>query len=226
MKYSHLLFDLDNTLLNFSTASLEALKDIAKALQLEYNNEFLDVYHDINHGVWMEFESGIITAVELRKKRFEETAKYFKRTVDGNLLNRKYVKGVIANGNFMPGAKELLAAVHPNYSLSIITNGLKEAQRPRLKEAGIYELFEEIVVSDEIGFAKPDSKYFEYAWERLQRPEKSKVLVIGDSPNSDIKGGNGFGFDTCLYDPSQKHQGHSASLSVSNLSELQTKLSL
>lgn len=221
MKYSHLLFDLDNTILNFSSASLEALKDVSEVLQLEYNQEFLDVYHRINHGVWKEFEHGMIDSLTLRRKRFEETANHFGRKVDGLLLNRKYIKGIINHAHFMPGAEELLHKLKENYSINIITNGLKEAQRPRLKEANIYHLFDTITVSDEIGFAKPHFKYFDYAWNKISSPNKAQVLVIGDSLNSDITGGNNFGFQTCLYDPKGLFKHHNANFKVNSLQELQ-----
>ncbi len=220
MKYTHLLFDLDNTLLNFSTASLEALKGVCQSLRLEYNQDFLDVYHNINHDLWYQFEKGLIDTITLRKRRFEDTAKYFGIQSDGLFLNRTYVQGIIRHGQFMPGAREMLDLVRQKHSIHIITNGLKEAQRPRLKEANIYHLFDSITVSDEIGHAKPHFNYFDYVWKNMASPTKEKVLVIGDSLQSDILGGNRFGFHTCLYDPNKKHTDHKANYHISHLNDL------
>jgi putative aminopeptidase FrvX len=58
MKYTHILFDLDNTLLDFSSASLKALEHIASAIQVEYNADFLDKYHKINHQVTVRRSGG------------------------------------------------------------------------------------------------------------------------------------------------------------------------
>jgi len=71
-------------------------------------------------------------------------------------------------------------------------------------------MFDAIVVSDEIRFAKPQTEFFDHLMEQLDYPEKNKMLVIGDSLSSDILGGNNYGIDTCWYNR----------LKVKNLSEI------
>lgn len=220
MAYSHLLFDLDNTLFDFTAASNEALKSFAELLQVEYNDDFLNVYHGYNHEVWTSFEAGLIDSMTLRKTRFEKTAKHYGRTIDGLIMNRKYLKLLVKYKRFMDGAEDILDYYEKSHILGAITNGLKEVQRPRLKEAGIYNKFEVIVVSDEIGIAKPDTRYFDHAWELLDKPAKEKVLVIGDNPNSDILGANNFGFHSCFFDPKDTNQKIECNYRIQHLSEL------
>lgn len=73
------------------------------------------------------------------------------------------------------------------YQLGIITNGFSEAQRPKMRTAGIYDYFQHIFLSEEIGFMKPDVRYFEAVLRCLHvRPEE--VMVVGDDFLVDIAG--------------------------------------
>ncbi len=220
MKITHVFFDLDNTLFDFTAASNEALKSFAEVLNVPYDNSFLDVYHEHNQTAWHLFERGVIDSMTLRRSRFENTAEHYGIKLDGLMMNRKYLRLLVENKRFMNGAEEILDYLHPNYSLSAITNGLKEVQRPRLMAAEIDHLFDSIVVSDEIGLAKPDSRYFQFAWENVDCPPKEQVIVIGDNPHSDILGGREFGFNTCLFDPSQKYDQIESDYQISSLHEL------
>ena len=55
-----------------------------------------------------------------------------------------------------------------------------------------------------IGYEKPDVRFFEYVAEHIEGFDKSKTIIVGDSLTSDIKGGIGFGIDTCWYNPTEK----------------------
>ena len=58
-----------------------------------------------------------------------------------------------------------------------------------------------IVISEEVGAAKPGKEIFETAFKMMGYPAKEEVLIIGDSLSSDIKGGSDFGIDTCWFNP-------------------------
>jgi len=177
MKFTWLLFDADNTLLDFTKASKDAFELVCKDFLIEYTPITFETYQTLNHGVWKEFEQQQITAVELRTKRMSL------------FLN------AIGKANIDP---DILASLKKDYSLSIVTNGLKEAQRPRLEKLKLMSYFDSVVVSDEIGVAKPAIEFFEYAYQSIPNPPpKAQMLMIGDSLNSDIKGGNNFGIATC-----------------------------
>jgi len=81
----------------------------------------------------------------------------------------------------------------------IITNGLSEVQWSRLRIMEMEHFFEHIVISDEIGSAKPAHAYFQHCDELINYTSKDQVLVIGDTLKSDIKGGKAFGYKTCWY---------------------------
>ena len=220
-KYSHLFFDLDNTLFDFNASSEIALKVFADALMMDYDEKFKEVYHRHNHKAWSLFERKQIDGITLRKSRFEDTAKEFGKKIDGSIINRKYLRQLVENPRFIPGAKESLEKYSKSHILVAVTNGLKEVQRPRLRKVDFEKYFSHIIVSDEIGVAKPDSAYFQYAWKKANKPHKNKVLMIGDNPFSDIKGASEFGFDSCYIDVFNKERVvETATYSIKSLEEL------
>jgi putative hydrolase of the HAD superfamily len=111
----------------------------------------------------------------------------------------------------MDGAIELLNQLHTKVRLGLITNGLKEVQRPRIFSTGLNKYFEVIVVSGEIDIMKPDYAFFEYTYGQMSRPAKERVLVVGDNLNADIRGGFQFGFKTCWFNPGASVNQHGVS---------------
>ena len=199
MKFTWLLFDADNTLLDFTKASKDAFELVCKDFLIDYSPITFQIYQTLNHGVWKEFEQQQITAVELRTKRMSLFLDAIgKANIDPDIFSDRYMEKVVAASEIYEGVTELLANLKKDYRLSIVTNGLKEAQRPRLEKLELMSYFDSVVVSDEIGVAKPTIEFFEYAYQSIPNPPpKAQMLMIGDSLNSDIKGGNNFGIATC-----------------------------
>jgi HAD superfamily hydrolase (TIGR01549 family) len=90
------------------------------------------------------------------------------------------------------------------YRIAIATNGLKVVQRGRLARSTIRHHISEIIISEEIGAAKPAREFFEKAFARLGHPPKREVLMIGDGWGSDIQGAVQYGIDACWYNPGRK----------------------
>ncbi len=205
MNYDWILFDADNTLFDFDGASKQAFSEVVKYFNLTGQNLY-SRYSHFNHLCWTALENGQMTQVELRPKRFELFFEDINYYGDGALANRLYLENLVLKSQLYPESRGLIQELKKrSYKLGIITNGLKEVQRPRLKHTGIYDEFDVIVVSDEIGYSKPDSRFFDYAFANMDVEDKSRVLVVGDSLNSDIKGGNNYGLDTVWYNPNHKN---------------------
>ena len=92
----------------------------------------------------------------------------------------------------------------------VLTNGLPEVQRQRLAGSAIRTYLAGLVISGEVGAAKPDPRIFDAAFEVMGRPEREEVLMVGDSLTSDIAGGKAHGIDTCWFNP----QGNPRTLEV------------
>lgn len=198
MKYEWIFFDLDNTLMDFTNAARKAFSSTFIDFGLIEREGHHDIYDEANSRVWKDFENGKIDAVRLRRKRFDDFFLMANiRGIDSWEFNKVYIEYLVEYSIMLDGSIELLDALKNKVKLAIITNGLKEAQRPRIKRLDIGKYFETIIVSDEIGVSKPHRAYFDIVMETCGNPPKDKILVVGDSLNSDMKGAINYGLDSC-----------------------------
>jgi YjjG family noncanonical pyrimidine nucleotidase len=196
-KYDWLLFDADNTLWDFSAAEASALERTLRNCDIEWSDEVLGQYRIINHQAWSDYEQGYLPKEQLRTIRFSRLLEHYRLDHPAEELSFNYRTYLAASTHMLDGAIDLLQSLKGRYRMGLVTNGLKEVQRPRLAATGLGEHFEFIVISDEIGVAKPHAGFFDYAYERMDGADKSRVLVIGDNPNADVQGALNYGFDAC-----------------------------
>ena len=190
-----LLFDLDNTLLDFSKSSrnsfLSMVQDIDSGLP---KDELYLLYSRINHKLWEDREAGLIEAEELKLKRWDLFFNEIGHSMDPELANQSYFNGIRDHVEFVDFAQDLLEHLKGKFRMMIVTNGLSEVQHSRIEISDIGKYFEHIVVSDEIGSAKPQQAFFKHCEDLMLSPDKSTVMVIGDTLKSDVKGANDYGY--------------------------------
>jgi len=197
--YKWLLFDVDDTLFDFDQAELVALQKTFKEFELPYQEAHLEEYHQINDQLWRDLERGKISQEKLKVRRFELFLETLNILTDPILVSRGYMKHLAASSDLWEGAEQLIETLAPQFQLAIITNGIAEVQHPRLQHSTIGKYFAEVIISEEVGAAKPDPKIFDAAFRKMGQPQKSDVLIIGDSLTSDIQGGINYGIDTCWF---------------------------
>ncbi|HHM21047.1 MAG TPA: HAD family hydrolase, partial [Bacteroidetes bacterium] len=158
-----------------------------------------------------------------RLVRFERFLTVIGEYRDPHELSTYYLKELSGIGFLLDGARTLLEdLLDRGHRLCLITNGLKEVQRSRIAAARMEPYFEAIVISDEIGTAKPHAGFFQYAFSAIGHPDKEKVVVVGDSLSSDIQGGNNFGLATCWFNPDGRDNitAHRPDYEIKNLEEI------
>jgi putative hydrolase of the HAD superfamily len=203
MKYEVILLDIDETLFDFKKAERFALEKTMNHCNIDYNDKNLSIYRRINDNIWQELEKGLISADNLKLERPRRFFNELGLSANPKEFRDTYLN-LLGEGAFLfDESIELLSYLSNKYRLCVITNGLSDVQNRRLDKAAIREHFEHIVISEDIGFAKPDSKIFEHTLEILGHKNKNSVLMIGDSLKSDIQGGINAGIDTCWYNPSK-----------------------
>ena len=107
--------------------------------------------------------------------------------------------------NSMPNRyiKPRVIAVHTG-TLVLATNGITSVQRGRIAATDTGKYFKAIVISEEVGAAKPDPAFFKIASEQSGNPAKENILMIGDSMTSDMRGAANYGIASCLIVPPHK----------------------
>lgn len=204
MPYTWLFFDADDTLFDYGKAEGYALSAALAQTGLPASGDVLPAYQEINQSVWKEFEQGTISAVDLRLVRFARLFERLDLVANAETFSQRYLAALSQAGFLIDGVEPLLTRLAKNYHLGLVTNGLPEVQRPRLLSSGIANFFEFTAISEEIGTAKPDPRFFQAALTLAGHPEPAGVLVIGDSLSSDIRGGCLAGLDTLWYNPARK----------------------
>ena len=198
-KYSVVLFDIDDTLLDFPRSEKEALCEAFMLSGVELNEEMITVYQKINYELWKALERGEIERDELMTRRFEDFAKFYGLDIDFLKVANDYLDCLGKKIYFIEGARELLEALYGKIRMYIVTNGLAKVQNSRYKLTGFDKIFDGMFISQEVGANKPDNRFFEYVAEHIDGFEKEKTIIVGDSLSSDIAGGINFGIDTCWY---------------------------
>ncbi len=201
MKYKWLLFDADGTLFDFDRAAAAALQETFTQLTDRFEPGYIGIYNRINAQLWLDFEAGLITQELLKTKRFEMLFEALDLKADAAAFSRRYPVNLSGHSDLYAGTEEIIRQLAARSRLMMITNGLKDVQRPRFARATISKYFDDFVISEEVGSAKPHAEIFDDAFGRMNNPARSEVLIIGDSLTSDIKGGNNYGIDTCWFNP-------------------------
>lgn len=197
MNYQILLFDLDDTLLDFEANEKEALKKLFEDNQIPFTTKVFEAYLSVNRELWSSAEKGTISLDEVLNTRFYQTLLLLEQTVDGALWERDY-RVLLGNGHQMiDGAYELCKSLSEKYRLFVVTNGVTETQMKRLEQSNLLPFFEDIFTSQNIGYQKPAKEFFDYVKAHIKDFQSENALIIGDSLTSDIKGGNLAGIDTC-----------------------------
>ena len=205
--YSTLLFDNDNTLLDFEKAENSAIIMSFSEVGVECSKHNLKLYKEINDSLWKKLEIGEIKSPdEIRTERFKL---FFQKTgysFSADKMGEIYATHLSKTGFLMDGVEDMLSSLHTHYDMYIITNGISDIQRSRISHSGIGHYFKGIFISEEIGYSKPDKRYFNYVLGHIDEKDKSKIIVIGDRVSSDIQGAENSGLDSMLISniPSEK----------------------
>ncbi len=225
IKYTWLLFDADHTLFDFDLAEVKALANSFIEFGYPYKDTIGETYRAINQQIWGELERGEITPDALRTTRFLRLFAAIGMQADPEPFSAAYLRHLANCGDLIDGAETAVSLLSQQYNLALITNGLSDVQRPRLAASPLRPYFQNMTISDEVGYAKPDPRIFDAAFAAMGNPDKKEVLIIGDSLSSDMQGGVNYDIDTCWFNPHSKpRNGLPITYEIRQLSELATIL--
>lgn len=200
MKYQYLLIDNDNTLMDFNAAEAKALVDVLKDYGLPTDEQTVHTYHEINDAQWKALERGETTQPILKVERFRQLLAYLGREdIAAEDMSAAYAAGLGNHADLLPGAADFVHAVHGRMKIALVSNGVSAIQRSRLARCPLTPYFDAIVISEEVGAAKPDPKLLHVAMEMLGCTDKSQAVMMGDSATADIPAAVNAGVDSIFF---------------------------
>ncbi len=200
-QYRGVLLDADNTIFNYDKSESAALDEtLAEAAPGVARAQAVDTYRDINARYWKRFEAGEVDATALQTGRWKDFFSAFGLRGDPKKTAVDYVASLSRQAHLLPGAAEAVRALAGRTRLGLVTNGLSLVQRGRLDRSGLSPFFSSVVISEEIGRAKPDPRFFQAAVESLGLPAAA-LLCVGDNPVADVGGARAAGIDAWWFSP-------------------------
>lgn len=204
-QFTTILWDVDNTLLDFQYSQAYALRKCFEDRGLVLTDRWLERYDRINTSYWERLERGEITRKELLTGRFY--------TLFGEMgitdipvpeILSQYQENLGKVYCYLEDSITLLTSLKGEYRQYAVTNGDSRTQREKLRLAGFDRVLDGIFISDDIGVQKPGRGFFEYVLREIPEKNLSAILIVGDSLTSDIKGGFEAGIPTCWYNRTGK----------------------
>ena len=190
------LCDLDDTLFDHHRATeiaLELLRDVEPDLagepfdaQVTRHRDLLDTYH-------REMLAGRMTLEEVRIARFQGLIGNGCDAGRALQIAKRYRQLYEQCWYTVPGAVDLAAAIKQSgMAFVVVTNNLIEEQRLKLEKCGLAAFVDDLVTSEEVGYAKPHRGIFESALTRAGATAHQAVM-LGDSWDVDVLGAQAAG---------------------------------
>ena len=204
-QYEIILWDVDQTLLDFSKSEDYALKYAFKKFGRNIDSRIVRLYAGINDSYWKRLEKGEISRAEVQRGRFE------------TLFSKLQITD-IAPEEFAPIFQKALGSVYyyrddsfllcselrRDFRQYVVTNGVTWTQQNKLKLAGFDKVMDGIFISEMIGSPNPSRDFFEKCFEQIPDFQREKTIIVGDSLTSDMLGGNQASISCCWYNPDGK----------------------
>lgn len=190
--YQNILLDLDDTLLDFGASETFAFQKVAENLGVTYHPTLLSEYKQYNQDLWLQIEKNTLSKADLMDQRFPGFfSRYGLTNLSGRDIDDQFRAYLADGGHIIPGARQLLIDLKATgRKIYAASNGIYETQIKRLEQAGLIDYFDDLFISEKIGYNKPHIGFFDFAFQEIGSQAKQSSLMVGDSLTSDIKGAN------------------------------------
>ena len=205
--YTYLLFDVDQTLLDFHRSEHEAIIQTLTEYACPVSEHIVSLYSRVNDEHWKMLERGEIDRATLRWRRFAALGERAGFVIaDPEAFACSYEENLSQKSYLLDGALEVCRRLSGHYEMCTVTNGHARVQHGRFDPSPLAPLFSHCFISGEMGCNKPSQAFFDIVCQTLPELEPGKTLVIGDSLTSDIAGGVAWGCDTCWLCPAAEQR--------------------
>ncbi|WP_067139497.1 YjjG family noncanonical pyrimidine nucleotidase [Oceanivirga salmonicida] len=219
MKYKLILLDLDDTILDFKASHPKCMKKLFNFLNIEFKNEYLEIYNKINRSYWKKFENGEITKQYLLNNRFKDFFETIGIKIDID-ANKVYLDYLAKADDIIEDTIQVLEKIYKKIKIVVATNGIKYVQESRVLVTKLNKYFDLVVTSEEATHGKPDANFFDFCLKNYSHINKNEILMIGDSLRTDIIGGINYGIDTCWFNPNSNETELKPTYIIKDLKEI------
>ncbi len=188
-----ILFDLDDTLFSLSGCEAHALRRTldGAGLLMSMPADFTQTFAAISSGYWAartaDGDTQHTRAQIIELSWCDFLARLGLDVSRAPKLATEFWAAFCASSALNPGAREVVEGLAQHFRLGMISNGYSDSQRGRLAAAGWRDRFDPLLISEEVGLAKPDARIFDMALEQLDLAPED-VLYVGDSLSHDREG--------------------------------------
>ena len=211
MKYKAIFVDIDDTLLDYIPCCRQSFDEALQLIQMDHvedKDRLFDLFMEISNRLFSEAKRGIYTVaqvMDLYPAEFIERAGWPQHLLEP--FTQGFRQGWGNSHALVEGAFEMLQTLHQRgYKLYAASNSFGHLQRMRLHLAGVSPFFEGTYISMDIGYDKPDRRFYDFALNDAQL-SADEVLMVGDSMTTDIIGAQQVGIDTCWFNPTHRPIG-------------------
>lgn len=221
MRYKAILIDADDTLFDFQIAEHEAIREVFLTLGI-HAKEAPEVYGQINKGCWEAFEKGMMSQAQLKVERFARLLNVYDSDKTPEHAAELYIDALGRQPQLIDGALDVVQEIAKKLPIAIVTNGIAAVQHGRLNRSALKPYIHSMIISEELGIAKPNPRMINEALASLGRIAPENALMVGDSLSSDVRCANNAGVDACWYNPGKKPipQGIHVRYIIDNIREL------
>ena len=202
-----IFFDADNTIVDHKECERQALEYLFKGIGVSYKQEYQEIFRPLDRDLW---DGVALNKCSIPKELIPE----YRFKVLFDKIHIEYNNYKKANQLFQDGLEQSVALIekadevieylyNKNYKLYVVTNGLIRLQKPRIINSTIADYFSDIIVSEEVGVAKPNPKIFDVLLQRSNL-KPNEAIVVGDSLEKDIQGAKNANIKSVWYNPMQK----------------------
>lgn len=214
------LIDIDDTIFDFEKCSKNSFLKTLEKFNLKFKEEDFSYFNKVNDILWTKQKLGEINIKEVFIKRDYLMVKYFNLDIEKGLFNDLFVKFLYDEIEMVDGIEDLLLYLSDKYKIFTASNGIYKMQENRLKKSNLDKYFDNVFVSDKIGFEKPDKKFFQKIMD-LTKFSNDDLIMIGDSIKSDIIGAKNSKIKSIYFNKEDKKiSDKNFTYQVKNLSEI------
>lgn len=192
LKVKGIIFDVHKTLVDDSGFPRDRIWRLIKQSGIHFDlDEYYILYDTLTREFfnWPEIDP-FITVREVHRKRLMRIYQHFNvdRNIDQDL---SYLWKCMSTSRIYPEVPEVLKAISKKFKMALLSNADKDDPLIQILLTRGFA-FDTIVTSHQIKRYKPDPNIFYFTLEQM-RLKRDEVIMVGDSPISDIKGAKNAG---------------------------------